>query len=315
MRAEAAWLMIFLLTGARLDGQTASPLVTHAPTSARALALGGILPPGSSDAAGLFEYAAFPAAGISGALAWNGTPRPSTRMPDGPPVHDTTALQLAGEVEWLGGFVGLGVRSSEYTAGCRCAYPAIYTSPPPVPVSERMAHVTYGRMVRGIRLAVSGDYLDQRWDFDRGTGWSLGLSAGLPLGPLRLAAAAQNLGPALNVGDVSVPLGRRLAVAAAPVAGLPLGPFDLLATVQAAWAQGDRFQPAAGVELGYYAVMGRTFFLRGGLRRPDPAAGSRVVTAGAGFSGDRIGIDYAYVPLQGGRAEQSIGLRWRLSGR
>ena len=93
--------------------------------------------------------------------------------------------------------------------------------------------------------------------------------------------------------------------------GAPLGPLDVLPTVQAAWQRGARFTPAAGLELGYWPVTGRTFFLRAGVRRPDAAAAERAFTLGAGFSGDRIAIDYALAPLRGGRATHRVGLRWR----
>ncbi len=297
MRPRAVALFLVLLAAAPAAAQEPAPLVLRLPGSARALALGGILPPGSSDAAAIFFHPAFPPSGIGGGTQWLGA--------------DTVAFEAAGAVDWLGGTVAIGARSVSYTAECRCAWIQVLPGPPPVPVSERSAQLTYGRTFKGLRLALTGKYVDQRWDVPRGAGWAVDASAGQQVGPVRLALTAQNLGPDLRVGGVAVPLNRRIAVAAAPIGGTPRGPLDLLPTVQAAWERGARFTPAAGVELGYWPVTGRTLFLRGGVRRPDTAVGERPFTLGAGFSGDRIGIDYAMAPLRGGRATYRLGLRWR----
>ena len=299
MRPRALALCLLLLAAAPAAAQDA-PLVLRLPASARALALGNILPPGSADADAAFYYPAFAAqmSGIAGGMQWLGA--------------DTVAVDAAGAVEWLGGTIALGLRTASYTAPPRAAgpLPAVDLMLPQ-PVSERAAQVTYGRIVKGVRFALTGKYVDQRWNDDRGARWGVDASAGQQVGPVRLALAAQNLGPDLDVGGVAVPLDRRIAVAAAPIGGAPLGPLDVLPTVQAAWQRGARFTPAAGLELGYWPVTGRTFLLRAGVRRPDAAAGERAFTLGAGFSGDRIGIDYALAPLRGGRATHRIGLRWR----
>jgi len=296
MRLRAILVCPLLLAAAPAAAQQA-PLLLRLPASARALALGGILPPGSADAEALFYHPAYAAqtTGIAGGAQWLGA--------------DTVAFAFAGAVEWLGGTIGMAARSASYTDDCRCVWIQVLPAPPQVPVSERSAQLTYGRTIEGLRLALTGRYVDQRWNLERGAGWAVDVSAGRPLGPLRLALTAQNLGPDLDVGDVTVPLDRRILVAAAPPGGAPLGPLDLLPTLQATWERGERFTPAAGVELGYWPVAGRTFFLRAGLRRP--GAGERAVAGGAGFAGDRIALDYAFLPLTGGRVTHRIGLRWR----
>ncbi len=294
-RALPLLLLALAPATAAVSAQDA-PLVLRLPASARALALGGILPPGSADAAAIFYHPAFPAAGIGAGAQWLGA--------------DTVAFDAAGAVEWLGGTVGLGLRTASYTGPFRSATPLPANQLMlPQPVSERAAQVTYGRTLKGIRLALSGKYVDQRWDRDRSARWAVDASAGTTAGPVRLAATAQNLGPDLDVGGVDVPLNRRVLVAVAPPGGAPLGPLDVLPTLQVAWERGQRFTPAAGVELGYWPVVGRTFFLRGGVRRPD--AGERPFTLGAGFAGDRIALDYGVAPLKGGRATHRVGLRWR----
>ncbi len=296
MRRFAILLFLVPLVHAPAAAQDA-PLVLRLPASARALALGGVLPPGAADPAAIFYHAAFAPAGIAAGTQWLG--------------GDTLAIEAAGAMEWLGGTVAIGVRSVSFTADCRCAWIQVLPGPPQVPVSERAAQVTYGRTFKGLRLALTGKCVDQRWDVPRGSGWAVDASAGHEIGPLRLALTGQNLGPNLDVGGVSVPLNRRILLAAAPPGSAPLGPLDVLPAVQLAWERGARFTPAAGVELRYWPVVGRTFYLRGGVRRPDTDAAERAFTLGAGFSGDRITLDYALAPLAGGRATHRIGLGWR----
>jgi len=275
-----------------------SPLLLRLPASARALALGGVLPPGAATAEATFYYPAYSGqmTGSAGNVLWLGA--------------DTVAINAAGAGEWLGGTIAIALRSASYTAGCRCAFPATLPAPSPVSVSERVAQVEFGRNVKGIGLALTAKYVDQRWDLDRGARWALDASAGHPLGPIRLALAARNLGPDLHVGDATVPLARQLSLAAAPPGSAAVGPLDLLPVLQLAWEHGAPFAPAAGLEIGYWPVVGRTFFLRGGVRRPQPSTSQRPFALGAGFNGDRIALDCAVLPLKGGRASYQVALRW-----
>ena len=275
-----------------------SPLLLRLPASARGLALGNVLPPGAGDAEATFYYPAFfrQMTGIAGNMLWLGA--------------DTVAVSAAGAAQWLGGTIAIALRSASYSASCRCAFPSTLTAPPPVPVSERVAQVGFGRSVKGIGLALTAKYIDQRRDLDRGARWALDASAGQAIGPVRLAFAARNLGPDLHVGDATVPLARQLSLAAAPPDAAPVGPLDLLPVAQLAWERGARFAPAAGLEIGYWPVVGRTFFLRGGVQRPQPATSARPFALGAGFNGDRIALDYAALPLKGGRATYQVSLRW-----
>jgi hypothetical protein len=69
------------------------------------------------------------------------------------------------------------------------------------------------------------------------------------------------------------------------------------------------FVPAAGLEMSYWPVSGRTFSLRLGVRRADD--GVQPWTAGAGFAGDRLILDYALVALTNDRIVHRFGVRWR----
>jgi hypothetical protein len=67
--------------------------------------------------------------------------------------------------------------------------------------------------------------------------------------------------------------------------------------------------PALGVELAYWPITGRTFFVRGGVRRPEE--GAQPFTLGAGYAGDKIILDYALDPFEGGRRAHRFGVKWR----
>jgi hypothetical protein len=67
--------------------------------------------------------------------------------------------------------------------------------------------------------------------------------------------------------------------------------------------------PAAGVEAAYWPITGRTFFARAGVRRPEQ--GEQPFTLGAGFAGDKIIVDYAFEPFEGGRRAHRFGVKWR----
>jgi hypothetical protein len=67
--------------------------------------------------------------------------------------------------------------------------------------------------------------------------------------------------------------------------------------------------PAGGLEMGYSWLDGDTIALRGGARRPE--RGESPITAGAGFTMDRLSIDYALDTSTRGRLAHRVGLRIR----
>jgi hypothetical protein len=67
--------------------------------------------------------------------------------------------------------------------------------------------------------------------------------------------------------------------------------------------------PAGGLEMGYSWLDGYSIALRGGARRPERGEGP--LTAGAGFTMDRLSIDYALDTSTRGRVAHRLGLRIR----
>ena len=91
--------------------------------------------------------------------------------------------------------------------------------------------------------------------------------------------------------------------------GGQLGEFDWFATTAVSWIRTNTLSPAGGLEMNYSWLSGYNIALRVGARRPLP--GEDAVTAGAGFTMDRLSIDYALETLSGGRIGNRIGLRIR----
>lgn len=89
----------------------------------------------------------------------------------------------------------------------------------------------------------------------------------------------------------------------------PLGPLDVTATAAVSLLRDSFVMPAGGGEVSYSWLDGYAVAIRAGVRRP--ILGESPFTAGAGFTRDRLSIDYAIEALSGGRSAHRIGLRIR----
>ncbi len=67
--------------------------------------------------------------------------------------------------------------------------------------------------------------------------------------------------------------------------------------------------PSGGLEANYSWLSGYNIALRAGARRP--MVGEDAFTAGAGFSLDRVTLDYGLETLSGGRVGHRVGIRVR----
>lgn len=187
--------------------------------------------------------------------------------------------------------------------------------------SGLMATFGYGRTVKGVRLGVARKVFEQRTGWERGTGGAVDVGAAISLAGATISLTAQNLGPDYESAGVRVPLPQRFALSAAS-ASMPVGPLDLVPAAGVVVERDGFVAPAAGIELAYWPVQGRTFVGRLGFRRT-PDGGGSPLTAGGGFMGDRFAVDYAYERSPAGRlitgglgAEvdeggvHRVGLRW-----
>jgi hypothetical protein len=294
--------MAFLLVGPAA-GQERGPVVLRAPASTRALGLGNVFAVGSTDSDGLFYNAAFPdrLRGVSAAVQWWG--------------GRATLYTVSGAMEWWSGALAVGVRSLDYgggaavgPAGLRFGEGELYERGPTV-VSERAASLAYARRVKGVRGAVTAHLVEQRTSGGRAVFAAADLATGMELGPIAAGLAVRNVGPGDEVDGQDIDLPVQVQLTAAGLRPAPAGALDVLPVLGLLYEVDGELVPAGGVELSYWPVSGRTFSLRVGARRADERV--RPWTVGAGFTGDRLILDYALVPLAGDRLVHRFGIRWR----
>ena len=304
MRTLLIGTVSLLLLTSSLAAQPYGPAVLQLPASTRALGMADAFPIGGSDSDALFYNLALAQniAGITaGAQRWGA---------------GATMLSLSGAAEWWGGRVALGLLSLDYAAptpvegGADGDFDESILFGSGSQRSEAVVAVGYTRRIKGIRLGAVAKAIDQRRFGERETTAALDLSGGHVLGPVALGLSVQNIGLSAEFdagGDVDAPLEATLAASA--TRSWPLGPLDVLPALSLSWMIDGRIVPAGGVEVGYWPIQGRTFSARFGVR--DPASGgAKPFTAGAGFSGDRISLDYAWIPFDEGSSHR-IGIRWR----
>ncbi len=124
-------------------------------------------------------------------------------------------------------------------------------------------------------------------------------------GSYTVGAVVQNLGQDADLpGPVEAELPRQATLGVSR--GGPVGEFDLFGTAAVSWVRSNTLAPAGGLEVNYSWLSGYNIALRAGARRPLP--GQEAFTAGAGFTVDRLSIDYALETLERRSSRQSPGI-------
>lgn len=297
-------------TPAALAGQLSlsgdhEPVVLSLPSSVRALGSGNALQLSGRGPEAIFYNAALVgmARGIEGGIH---------RFGDG-----ASLVTFSGATEWWGGGVAIGVRALAY--GLEGPPGFVLGSDVPgepdllaggdIGASELAASLAYGRSIIGIRLGVGATLVEQRIEGVSSVTTALDVGASHDLGPLSAWLSVQNLGPALDVPDVESELPYRFTVGASTRSRAPVGPFDLGAGAAVVRLADGRVALNAGGEVAWWPVSGRTFLLRVGHHGESP--GPRPLTLGAGFTGDRISIDYAHQGFGDAGRVHRIGIGWR----
>lgn len=277
-----------------------APLLLELPANTRALGMGNAFVIGSSDPMAIFYNPAMSTvSGVSLDIQRYG--------------GQGNTVSAAAGAEWWGGRVGIGVQAAAYSVRPEVLLGGVSESDlltgGTEDVAEYLAAVSYGRTIKGIRLALTGRLVEQRSAGDHVTSPTFDLSTGIDIADFKLGLALQNVGPAYDfVGlDLEPPL--RVTLGGAFDGSLPVGPLDLLAAAAVSVDAEGTIVPGAGLELGYWPISGRTFFARAGIRDPaDPDTAPW--TVGAGFSGDRITLDWALVDYEEGTSHR-LTLRFR----
>lgn len=295
--AAAVWLATLHTP---VSAQARSPLVLTLPASTRAASMGDAFGISLVDSDAVFYNAAFNdrlrGAGISVAR-YGGS---------------ATVYALSAGTDWLGGAIGFGVQALDYDdPSSTSAVPAdrLFSEVGP-DVSERVLALVYGRRVKGVRLAVTAKHFQQRVPRERHALALADVATSFTFRFLSIGASVQNLGPVdfeVEGRSVDVPIRGLLNVATAR--SYPVGPLDVAGSAALTYVRDGELIPAAGLELAYWPITGRTFFLRGGVRRPDE--GAQPFTLGGGFAGDKIILDYALEPFEDDRWAHRFGVKWR----
>lgn len=121
------------------------------------------------------------------------------------------------------------------------------------------------------------------------------------------ALAAQNVGRHSHDNGGYLPLPRQLALGWSRLK--QAGPLDLGLFTQVT-ARKSWVSPAAGLEVGYSWLDGYLVTLRAGVRRTETDA-ERPVSLGAGFTVDRLTVEYGVRFFDGGRTANGVTVRWR----
>lgn len=277
MRTRTLLLLLTLLASP-LAAQT-GPRLLILPGSTRAAAFGGAYPIGQTESDAIFYNPAMydRLRGASVAAQWFGS--------------TSTLFTASAATDWWNGALGFGVAAHDSSS-----------------VAERALSVVYGRRIYKFRMSLTGKYVEQNTVDERNSTLAGDVSAATTLLPIPLGVSVQNIGRDLEYLGANVPLPLRVAIDASLPRTVNLGPFDAYAAARVAWTRDGEVVPALGLELNYFPVSGRTFTVRAGLHRA--VGDEKVFTLGAGFTGDKLVLDYAFVPYEGTNSHR-IGLRWR----
>lgn len=293
-----------LLPAPGVAGQTADgrgPTVLELPTGAAEISLGTAAPLSRRGAERIFQNpAAVQGEGFAAGLTRFGT--------------SSSHAHLAGSTEWAGGTLALGVQTLGYSTDAT-AVTGIPDGPDPLlrsgarDASELVVAGVYARELVGLRWGVGAKLVEQRFGGGKsGTvAWDLGVTR--DIGPVTAGAAARNLGWDLERDGATQPLPDRLTLGVSGH-GWVVGPLDLGATGALHREAGGAWIPAAGFEVAWWPVIGRTFIGRVGVRRVVDSAADPV-TFGAAFIGDALTLEYAYMGFDGLEAAHTLALSWR----
>ena len=170
------------------------------------------------------------------------------------------------------------------------------------------ASIAYAQPFKGMRIGVAAKYAEDV---------NSSVRLGRPLADVGLAR--QLFGTALGLSVQNI--GRDMENASGASIHLPLmttfgaardaqaGPFDLHGTAALSMLRDERLNASGGLEVAYSWLSGYDIALRGGVRRRD--VGIEPLTLGAGFTMDRLSIDYALETLSNQRIGHRFGLRIR----
>ena len=224
------------------------------------------------------------------------------------------------------GGIAIGMRMADYETPTNLYPPnrATMLNAAPGNGTSLEATVGVGQVIKGVRVGLAGKYIEDNVPAIRASGGALDLGVSKDFfGPYTFALAVQNIGASTDV-PCSIAVGCVMPPGGVePTASIPMPlrttfgvqtqravrQLDLMATASIWMLRANWVGASGGAELGYSWLDGYSIALRAGARSTMP--GEAAFTAGAGFTMDRLSIDYAAEALTGSRFGQRIGLRVR----
>ena len=286
---------------AQIEG--ALPRATQLPGSVRAMGMGDAYQMGSGHADALFYNPAL----LTSARGFG------LEVQRWGPAGSASAASAA--LQWLGGGVGIGLRTLQFAAGGvgSLAAPAGQDDLFEVgstPASERVATLAYAREgFAGIDLGVAISLVDERVGGEQHTVTLFDVGASTDVGPVILGLTVHELGtkPVLDSGDGP----SRVSLGAGNY-GQQIGPLDFGFAAKVG-LDDDEVTYGGGVEVGYWPVQGRTFVARLGIEDVPDGSDALPLTTGFAYWGDNLTLEWAYRPVsdadEGGT--HRFGVRWR----
>ena len=311
---------LVLICATKLPAQTyhALPRVLELPASTRAMALGGAYMTNSPQADALFYNPAL-LIGVQGfgldIQQW------------GPASWTATAVAAR---QWFGGGIGIGLQTLQYEApgtggdAAPSGQDHLFETGS-VPVSERVATIGYAREIKGINLGLAIKLIEERVALRTfisnaqtrdGVVW---FDAGISkdLGRFTTSLSYQNNGERLFAGEYrgDYHVADRLTFGIS-ASGMQLGIFDYGITAAVTqvrkFNEGSATIPAAGIEIGYWPIRGRTFVARAGVQRTPYYQDASPFTFGLAYWGDNLVLEWSFQGMEQSELRtHRFGVSWR----
>lgn len=303
MRARFAGLVLLFLAPTRLTAQGSGlgPIVLQLPASTRAIGFGNAYVAVREPEAVFYNPAQL---GVRPGVAVSAERYRSV----------ATAVSVVSTYTFGPFGFGVGAQVLDYDAAA-LGYPGAAPNGEqllaggPVTASSLVAAASLERAFKGIRWGLTGKVAEDRAGNARDGVLLADVGAAKEIGPGTVGITVQNLGASPRMLGTAAALPTRATLGFGG-AGVPVGPLDLAASAAVSVRRGGRVSPAGGVELGYMPIEGISFAGRVGARLPEKNAESPL-TLGAGFTFDRLSIDYGFEPYQGPGGGHRVGVRIR----
>lgn len=280
------------------------PQANRLPASTRAMGLGDAYQTESGHADAVFYHPALLEGASGFGLDWQ---RWSS---------ESSAAAASAAVEWLGGGVGLGLRSLQYSVVDEdLAAPGGQDhlfGTGSVPVSERVASLGYARTLPwfGVDVGIVVDLVDERVGTTQNTVTLFDVGAARDVGPVTVALTAHDIGrkPIVDVDDAPA-----LWTVGVGGYGKQVGPLDVGLAAQVGVDHEEELTWGGGVEIGYWPIQGRTFVARVGVQDTPETGDLGRLTTGFAFWGDDITVEWAFRPVSGAdeAGTHRFGVRFR----